>query len=66
MEPDEYKILVAYKLKGEYPALFTKKEKFLLRRKAAIYDIEGNNSNFVAFINVINTYILTHIQRHNV
>ncbi|XP_025763981.1 uncharacterized protein LOC109202383 isoform X2 [Oreochromis niloticus] len=41
MEPDEYKILVAYKLKGEYPALFTKKEKFLLRRKAAIYDIEG-------------------------
>lgn len=50
MEPEEYKTLVSYKLKGEYPAFFTEKEKF----------IEGNNSNFVVFINVTNSYIKAH------
>lgn len=41
MDTAEYENLVQYKVTGQYPPDFNKKEKHLLRRKAARYEVEG-------------------------
>ncbi|KAL7390783.1 hypothetical protein ABVT39_027771 [Epinephelus coioides] len=41
MDPTDYERIIKYKMKNEYPANFSKSEKFLLQRKASLYAIEG-------------------------
>jgi len=47
MDPNNYKHIINYKLKGEYPALYSKRDKLLLRRKAALYEAEGKISKII-------------------
>lgn len=47
MDAEDYEQILKYKLKSVYPAHFKKREKFLLRRKAVLYDIKGKISNAI-------------------
>lgn len=43
MDSLEYETLFNYKAKGEYPPQSTKQNKYVIRRKASSYKIEGKN-----------------------
>ena len=44
MDPKEYTEIVKYKLRNEYPENLSKRDKFIIRRKASLYVIEGKST----------------------
>ncbi|MED6270853.1 hypothetical protein CHARACLAT_014441 [Characodon lateralis] len=47
MDSMKYEKLLNYKVKGDYPHPSTKQHKYLIRRKASSYRIEGNDLFYV-------------------